>query len=305
MAGDYVPIETDLPTQRKVIAMAGRMGVSPFEVAGRLAYFWGWFTQQNVVILAGDRGALVGAYVDTVVDVGMAPRALLDAMIEQEWLTTETVDGQPALVVPRYSSWLEKCAKARRQKTIRQRKWRQGRAADPEKVSKDSDRRRLRRRLSVGAPVDASKEMRDESKKKPLVVPLELLPWLQWWNRMHTEGLVPAAVNEGRPSQAITGSWKKSQADAEVRELLADRDQIEQRIRASDFCREGWFRLAKLFGGRNKDRELIVQVLLDGGYEDGNRKKPGAAVGASGRVHDRDWGHLEETGPSVDPGAGE
>ncbi|KKM98623.1 hypothetical protein LCGC14_1156060 [marine sediment metagenome] len=277
MSGDYVPIETDLPTQRKVIAMAGRMGVSPFEVAGRLAYFWGWFTQQNVVILNGDRGALVGAYVDTVVDAGMAPRALLDAMIEQEWLTKETVDGQPALVVPRYSSWLEKCAKARRQKTIRQRKWRQGMAAAPEKKTKDSDCRRLRRRLSVDAPVDApvdaSIEMRDESKKKPLVVPLELLPWLQWWNRMHTEGLVSAGVDENKPSQAVAGSWKKSQADAEVRDLLADRDQIEQRIRASQFCREGWFRLEKLFGRRNKDKELILRVLVEGGYQDGPKTK--------------------------------
>lgn len=129
-----------------------------------------------------------------------------------------------------------------------------------------------KRELNTNSPLPSPSSI-----SKPPIVPLELLPWLQWWNRMHAGGLVPAGVDENKPSQAVVGNWKQSQADAEVCELLADRDRIEQRIRGSQFCREGWFRLEKLFGRRNKDKELILRILLDGGYQDGPKPKPQAS----------------------------
>ena len=95
----------------------------------------------------------------------------------------------------------------------------------------------------------------------------QLGDWLRWWNALHEEGMVPTGVNEERPSEAVRKAWKRVQRIREIRELLAQRTALENRIRKSTFCREGWFRLEKLFGAKNRDGELIVRKLLEGGYE--------------------------------------
>lgn len=107
----------------------------------------------------------------------------------------------------------------------------------------------------------------------------ELRDWLQWWNSLTSSKLVPAGVNEDEPSQGVLKGWnrvrQKSQKGKRLRELLADRDAIEQEIRVSPFCRENWFRLEKLFGGTNRDGELIVEKLLQGGYRERNGRSAG------------------------------
>ena len=107
----------------------------------------------------------------------------------------------------------------------------------------------------------------------PEIAP-SLRDWLEWWNELHQEGLVSAPVRTAKPSKAIVAAWKKAQADPEVREFLADREALADQIRASEMCREGWFRLIRLFGKHNKDGELIVQKLFEGGYRDTARRKP-------------------------------
>ncbi|MBN2579132.1 MAG: hypothetical protein JXB10_09090 [Pirellulales bacterium] len=94
----------------------------------------------------------------------------------------------------------------------------------------------------------------------------QLRDWLRWWNALHEDGMVSAGVNEERPSEAVRKAWKRCQQNREIRELLARRAALEDRIRKSTFCREGWFRLEKLFGAKNRDGELIVRKLLEGGY---------------------------------------
>jgi hypothetical protein len=94
----------------------------------------------------------------------------------------------------------------------------------------------------------------------------ELRDWMTWWNMLKSESLVPSGVIVDEPSRGVTTGWKRVRREAGLRKLLADRDAIEREIRASSFCRESWFRLEKLFGGTNRDGELIVQKLLDGGY---------------------------------------
>ena len=107
----------------------------------------------------------------------------------------------------------------------------------------------------------------------------ELRDWLFWWNSLTSSKLVPAGVNEDEPSQGVLKGWnrvrQKSQKGKRLRELLADRDAIEQEIRVSPFCRESWFRLEKLFGGTNRDGELILEKLLQGGY----RERSGRSAG--------------------------
>ena len=109
----------------------------------------------------------------------------------------------------------------------------------------------------------------------------QLREWSRWWNALREEGLVSAGVNKERPSSAIRRAWKRCQRSSEVRELLAQRDALEDRIRKSTFCREGWFRLEKLLGAKNRDGELIVRKLLEGGYVSNRR---GEAEGADKKL---------------------
>lgn len=171
MAGDWIPIETDLTTQQKVLVMSGLMSVSPFEIVGRLCHFWSWFTSQHVVDLDDQSGAIVGAYRDGVIDVGATSPEMFNALESVGWLRTGDVGGKPSLIVPRYGSWLAKCSKARKQKAERQRRWREGRREAPTET-----RTETRKKTSfVARNVDASKrgKVKGKSKKKPPTVPLD------------------------------------------------------------------------------------------------------------------------------------
>jgi hypothetical protein len=96
----------------------------------------------------------------------------------------------------------------------------------------------------------------------------ELLEWLVWWNSLKSDSLVPAGVDEDEPSQGVLKGWARAQKNPKVKKLLRNRDAIEREIRESSFCRGSWFRLEKLFGGVNRDGELVLQKLLEGGYRD-------------------------------------
>lgn len=87
-----------------------------------------------------------------------------------------------------------------------------------------------------------------------------------WWNELHRRGLVSAGVNETAPNQAVLAGWKRTLKTPELHVLLSDLDALTERIRESELCREGWFRLEKLLGGKNRAGAYIVQVLMEGGY---------------------------------------
>lgn len=115
----------------------------------------------------------------------------------------------------------------------------------------------------------------------------QLLEWIDWWNDLRAEGLVPHGVDRSPPSQAVVKAWKRSQSAKDLVPLLSDRPRIEAEIRASPFCQEDWFRLEKLLGGKNQDQEWIIRKLLDGGYRgrkskhaiDGGRQYSSSALG--------------------------
>jgi len=95
----------------------------------------------------------------------------------------------------------------------------------------------------------------------------ELREWLEWWNRLHDEGIVPASYRTNKVSTGIRNAWRRVQRSSELMELLARRDEIETQIRNSEFCRERWFCLEKLFGGKNKTGCFILAELLRGAYD--------------------------------------
>lgn len=101
----------------------------------------------------------------------------------------------------------------------------------------------------------------------------DLKEWLEWWNRLKSEELVNSGYRTGKISSGVKQAWKRVQRSAELMELLARRTEIEERIRASDFCREKWFSIEKLFGAKNKSGCYIVEELLRGAYEQRNGKR--------------------------------
>lgn len=108
-----------------------------------------------------------------------------------------------------------------------------------------------------------------------------LRDWCAWWNGLHARGLVSHGVNEQRPNEGIRAGWKRVERNAELRELLGNRERLEFEIAAGQkMCQEGWFALEKLFGAKNKDGQLIVQCLLDGRYRD--RAEASVAASLSG-----------------------
>lgn len=112
----------------------------------------------------------------------------------------------------------------------------------------------------------------------------ELSAWISLWNRLKAENLVATSVDADRPSKAVISKFNAGRKSAEVRKLLADHDAVETAIRKSDFCRQPWFSLPVLLGGKNRNGEWIVQKLLDGAYAN-RSSKPNNNLSA-GRVYD-------------------
>lgn len=123
-----------------------------------------------------------------------------------------------------------------------------------------------------GAPADAG-------------CPPELSAWISMWNRLKAESFVATAVDADRPSRVVISKFNAGRKSAELRKLLADRDAIEKAIRASEFCKEPWFTLPKLLGGKNRTGEWIAQNLLEGAYVNRRPGKPNNN-GSPGRQYD-------------------
>lgn len=93
-----------------------------------------------------------------------------------------------------------------------------------------------------------------------------LLSWIDWWNDLKRDGVVASGVSREPISDEVKKGWKRYLDKKEVRQLLSDRDVLVQEIAASSFLREGWFTLAKLLGGKNRDGAYIAKRILEGGY---------------------------------------
>lgn len=128
----------------------------------------------------------------------------------------------------------------------------------------------VRKRTASPKPVkEAIIEKPEEKVNSHIAIEVNSLSsWLEWWNTLHGEGLVSAKVDPNKPSMGVQAGWKRVSASAALRDLLKDRAALADQIRNSSFCREEWFRVERLFGGKNKDGEWIIQKLLDGGYRD-------------------------------------
>lgn len=116
--------------------------------------------------------------------------------------------------------------------------------------------------------------------------PPALVEWIDWWNGLRAEGLVPVGADPDPPSQALQKAFTRVSKSAALRALWADRDRVAFQIRSASFCQEPWFRPEKLLAGKNRDGELIVKKLLEGGFADGKQKRRGTVPIGPGQRHD-------------------
>lgn len=107
-------------------------------------------------------------------------------------------------------------------------------------------------------------------KKKPPGKPLDAKAIVDWWNELATE-LGNKKTNAG--TKTVKEAVRLASADKTIRSYFEDLPTLEVKIRASGFVHgQPWFTLAKLLRGKNGSGELIVEKLLDGGFEQNGSK---------------------------------
>ena len=113
MAGDWIPITTDLVRRREVALIAQQLKRSPQEVAGFLLEFWGWASGET------EDGVIRGYSVATACATLGHPAAFYDMLLSENvgWLRKEN----GSLVIVNWDRWLSNSAKARLGKSLGQR----------------------------------------------------------------------------------------------------------------------------------------------------------------------------------------
>lgn len=117
MAGDWIPIFTDLTRKREVLVLASRTKLSRRAVVGTLVEFWSWAQEQT------DDGFIDGVDVKALdwVIPGTS-ESFWSTLQEVGWLT-ETPTG---IRIPNAENWLSRGAKARLGEALRKQLTRSG-----------------------------------------------------------------------------------------------------------------------------------------------------------------------------------
>lgn len=126
MAGDWIPITTDLVRRREVALIAQQLKRSPQEVVGFLLEFWGWASGET------EDGIIRSYSVATASATLGHPPAFYDMLLSESigWLRKEN----GSLVIANWDRWLSNSAKARLGKSLGQKIRRAKFAATPAEV---------------------------------------------------------------------------------------------------------------------------------------------------------------------------
>lgn len=130
MAGDWIPMSTDLKNAAEVTLLHRVTGRSRFEIVGILHSLWSWAQAQTAT------GTLSRICPRDLVEVVGADLEFWEAMIDVEWLVVVEDDrGRPGLFVPNFDRWLGKGAKTRLYEREKKRKQREQAAGNVPQVS--------------------------------------------------------------------------------------------------------------------------------------------------------------------------
>ncbi len=193
MAGDWIPLEVNMPRKPKVLRIARITGRKRPEVAGLLLDFWAWASNQTTDGILPDMDIT-----DMVLAITDTDEAFWLAVVEVGWLEVHP----DRLVIPRVDEWISRGAKARLLKNVRQARWR-GNVDAP-----------VDARPSTDAPTteqNRTEELGDESPKTPLARSLpkrqpsepetseQENPADQQDRQTEAFGPTPASMRESRP----------------------------------------------------------------------------------------------------------
>lgn len=110
MAGDYIPVRTDLREDPRVMRIAGEFDWPVTQVVGMLVVFWSWASRHTADgVLDGDA---------VLIDALVGEEDFSKALFAVGWLEL-TDDGRAR--IPRFETWLSASAKARERATRRKR----------------------------------------------------------------------------------------------------------------------------------------------------------------------------------------
>ncbi len=141
MAGDWIPIQTDLSRRREVLAISKTTGRSRYEVVGLLIEFWGWASGET------EDGQIVDVYVDTLTSLVGGDCEFWNSVIKSGWLeSTKT-----GIRIPNFDRWMSSGAKSRLRKNLRQKQWRN---------------KPLNKGKNVGASVDTKASTTEEKRRE-------------------------------------------------------------------------------------------------------------------------------------------
>ena len=131
MAGDWIPISTNIHTKPEVLRIASGSSRSRFEVVGLLSAFWSWASDHT------EDGRLDGIELEHLETLIGGDRVFWQQVEAVGWLEV-TPEG---VVVPRFENWMSRGAKRRFKENSR--KGRARRAHDVRKMSAcDADKMR-------------------------------------------------------------------------------------------------------------------------------------------------------------------
>lgn len=208
MAGDWIKLQKDTPDKPEVLAIAGRMGIDPDAVVGKLVRIWSWFDTHTT---DGNASCVTFALLDRLAGVtGFAEQMALVGWLEQ--------NGH-LLTLPNFEFHNGETSKKRALGKNRQDKLRSNANSDASSVTKASPEKR---REDINTVAPSAKSPQGSALPGDWVLPED---WATW-ARSARPDIDPAAAAEsfrdywvarpgkdGRKSdwQATWRNWIRSQ----------------------------------------------------------------------------------------------
>ena len=110
MAGDWVHIQKDTPFKPEVVAISSRLGLSPFDVFGRLFVVWSWADSNSI------DGSISGVPVEFI-DTLAGHTGFAQEMVRAGWLKKRA----SGIEFPHFDRWMGESAKKRLSSALRKR----------------------------------------------------------------------------------------------------------------------------------------------------------------------------------------
>lgn len=132
MAGDWIKITHELPSKPEVLAISQRLGVSRFDVVGRLHALWTWFDQHTE---DGHASSVTSVTLMSAIFGDNISSEFANALLDVGWLE----EDEGGVYVPNFDRHISESAKTRALSSERQKRRRAGGNASEAKTSR-SDR---------------------------------------------------------------------------------------------------------------------------------------------------------------------